>query len=452
MTYMEKRRALVMGTGISGIGAAEVLLKQGWNVVLSDVADRMDSKKKEKLTRMGVQLCFGPQQAELVNDIDKVVVSPAIPRENPAAAEALRRGIPLVGDIELAWEIAKAPILAITGTNGKTTATALLGDMIRFAGIPGEAAGNIGVSLCEAALRVPKEGLIAAELSSFQLEFIDRFRPHGAAILNITPDHFERHHTMEEYVRVKSRIFENMKPGDFILLNRNDAYTEALTEKAPIPVYLFDSAGPVSEGACISEGKLRIRLEGKEIILCGTDELLLFGKHNWENCLAAAFLACVGGVSVESIRYALKHFRGLEHRIEFVRTVRGVKYYNDSKATNTDSAIKALESFEQPVILIAGGHDKQTSLEEFMGTVRKRTKHLILIGDSSERFAEEAKRAGITSLAAADTMEHAVQQAARDAIPGDIVLLSPACSSFDMYSCYEERGLDFKHIVNHLNE
>lgn len=445
------KKVLVLGAGISGRGAALVLAKRGYDVVISDLADHIGDKKKPLLDA-GVQFCFGPQGDVLLDGMDMVVVSPAVPAENPIVRGADRRGIPVLSEVEVAYRIAKAPILGVTGTNGKTTTTTLLGLMLKEAGIPSVVAGNIGASLSLEVEDVPEDGRIAAELSSFQLEFIDKFHPMAAVILNITPDHMERHHTMEAYAAAKARIFENMDMSNALLLNANDPYTPKLKAMAETHtnVYLLDHSHEVENGACVKDGTMVLHVKGEEITLIPVSEMQLKGLQNVDDALAASFLAYMGGVDAESIRKVLRSFKGLEHRIEYVRTLDGVKYINDSKGTNVDATLKAINSFKEPVILIAGGHDKETPIDDFMAYVRDHTKHLVLMGEAAPRFHKAAEKAGITSMELADSMKDAVLRARKAAQPGDVVLLSPACSSFDMYTCMEERGRDFKNIVNHL--
>ena len=405
------RNVLILGAGIRGLGAAPVLLKHGVSVLISDLKDTIqDKKEKEALSERGAVFVFGTQTESLLDGIDTVVVSPVIPAENPIVAAAVKKRIPVISEIELAYRVTKATILAITGTNGKTTTTTLLGSMISHSGKPFALAGNLGISMSREAELVPSDGLIAAEVSSFQLEFIESFKPKAAVILNITPDHLERHHTMEAYIAAKARIFENMDQSDCLLLNA----------ESPLVYGLKDE-------------KLK-------------------GAQNMEDCLAAAFLANEGGVSPEVIISSLKSFEPLPNRIEFVRTINEVSYYNDSKATNTDAAIKGMEAFSKPVILIAGGYDKGTDLTEFMDVVKTHVKELILLGAAADRFEKAAAEAGVSkaSIHRADSMADAVKQGQKFAKPGDIVILSPACSSFDMYHNMEERGMDFKRIVNSL--
>ena len=447
------KKVLILGAGISGLGAAHVLLRHGEEVLISDLKDTIhDKNEKAALKEQGAQFVFGPQTVDLLDGVDTVVVSPVIPRENVVVSAALERGLPVISEVELAYQVTQAKILAITGTNGKTTTTTLLGSMLSHSGKPFALAGNLGISLSREAELLPASGWIAAEVSSFQLEFIQTFQPKAAVILNITPDHLERHHTMEAYVAAKARIFENMDDTDCILLNAEDPYTPELQKKAEAHTHvcLLSTEHAVDEGAFLDGDWLVLRRKGEEIRLCPTSELQLKGKQNYQDVLAAAFLAHEGGVSTENIVAAMKSFTALPNRIEFVRKINGVSYYNDSKATNTDAAIKGMEAFDEPVILIAGGYDKGTPLSDFMGVVKQHTKELILLGAAAERFQKAAEEAGVSSIHRVKDMKEAVLLGKRLAHEGDVVILSPACSSFDMYHNMEERGMDFKRIVNSL--
>lgn len=447
------KKVLILGAGISGLGAAHVLLRHGAEVLISDLKDTIkDKKEKAALEEQGAIFRFGQQTEELLDGVDTVVVSPVIPRENVVVSAALSKNIPVMSEVELAYQVTKAKILAITGTNGKTTTTTLLGSMLSHSGKPFALAGNLGISLSREAELLPSTGWIAAEVSSFQLEFINTFQPKAAVILNITPDHLERHHTMDAYVAAKARIFENMDETDCILLNAEDPYTPKLREMAEshTHVCLLSTAHEVEEGAYLDGDQLVIRRHGENIYLCRTEELQLKGKQNYQDVLAAAFLAHEGGVPTDIIISSMKTFTALPNRIEFVRKLDNVSYYNDSKATNTDAAIKGMEAFEKPVVLIAGGYDKGTPLEDFMEKVKCHTKELILLGAAAERFELAAKAAGVSSIHRVKDMAEAVLLGRKLAKPGDVVILSPACSSFDMYHNMEERGMDFKRIVNTL--
>ena len=447
------KHVLILGAGISGLGAAHVLLRNGIHVLISDLKDTVqDKKEKAALLELGGQFKFGPQTIDLLQGIDTVVVSPVIPKENTVVAAALKQGIPVISEVELAYQVTKAKILAITGTNGKTTTTTLLGSMLNHSGKPFALAGNLGISLAREAELLPSNGWIAAEVSSFQLEFIKTFCPTAAVILNITPDHLERHHTMAAYVAAKARIFENMNEDNCILLNAEDPYTEELKNQAETHTHvcLLSTQHPVEEGAYLDGDWLVLRRKGETIRLCETKELKLKGKQNYQDVLAAAFLAHEGGVPTDVIVSAIKSFTSLPNRIEFVRKLHDVSYYNDSKATNTDASIKGMEAFDEPVILIAGGYDKETPLSEYMKVVKKHTKELILLGAAADRFEKAAKEAGVSSIHRVKDMIEAVTLGQQLAKPGDVVILSPACSSFDMYHNMEERGMDFKRIVKKL--
>ena len=446
------RNVLVLGTGISGFGAAHVLLRHGCAVVVSDLHEIKNQKEEESLVREGASFRTGPQTEELLEGMDTVVLSPVIPRENPVVAAALARGIPVVSEIELAQVYGKAGILAVTGTNGKTTTTSLLGDMLKESGRPYAAAGNIGASLSLAADSLPGNGWIAAEVSSFQLEFIDQFHPRAAVVLNVTPDHMERHHTMEAYAAAKARIFENMGPSDALLLNREDPWAQGMAEKARARVYWMSTEEELPEGACLSGGRLVLRLDGKEIFLCTEEELPIKGHHNVQNALAASFLAIWSGAGLSAVQKALSAYHARPHRVEYVCTIGGVSYYDDSKATNTDAAEKAMASFPHPVVLIAGGHDKETPLGSFMASVKAHARALVLLGEAAPRFRKAAEEAGVSTIVMASSMEDAIEKGARAAEKGDAVLLSPACSSFDMYHSYGERGDDFKARVRAMKE
>ena len=449
------KKVLILGAGISGLGAAHVLLRHGVEVLISDLKDSIqDRKEKAALTEQGAVFQFGPQSEALLDGVDTVVVSPVIPRENPVVSAALAKSIPVISEVELAYGVTKASILAITGTNGKTTTTTLLGSMLEHSGKPFALAGNLGISLAREAELLPADGWIAAEVSSFQLEFINHFHPKAAVILNITPDHLERHHTMEAYVAAKARIFENMDETNVILLNAEDPYTPSLKKQAETHTHvcLLSTEHEVEEGAYLDGDWLVLKRKGETIRLCQTKDLQLKGKQNYQDVLAAAFLAHEGGVPVDVIVSTMKAFTALPNRIEFVRKCKGVSYYNDSKATNTDAAIKGMQAFDQPVLLIAGGYDKGTPLEDFMQMVKKHTKELILLGAAAERFEQAAKAAGVASIHRVKDMKEAVLLGQKLAQPGDVVILSPACSSFDMYRNMEERGMDFKRIVKGLSE
>ena len=447
-------KIVIVGAGKSGIAAAELLLSAKAVPVLFDSNEKTDPEEVRKKLPEGAQvkILVGALPAQELDEISLAVFSPGVAVDTPFADRIRERAIPIWGEVELGYAFLKGRLIAITGTNGKTTTTALTGQIMRDYYPSVFVVGNIGDPITAEVSATREDSVTVAEISSFQLETADAFHPQVSAILNITPDHLERHHTMEAYAAAKGRIFENMGSEDSLLLNADDAYTPQFAEKASAHVYLLSTSAKVEEGAYLSaEGMLRLRIDGRDIDLVPEKELQIRGHHNVEDALAAAFLAYQGGVPLSAIRDALRSYHALEHRVEYVRTFRGVAYYNDSKATNTDAAEKALGAFHEPVLLIAGGHDKGTPLTSFMQCVRGHVRQLILLGQAAERFRQAAAEAGIDRIVMAKSMEDAVQQAAAMAEPGDVVLLSPACSSFDMYHSYGERGRDFKRIVQALS-
>ena len=452
MEYKGKH-ILVLGAGESGIGAAHVLGSLGAKTVLNDYKEvALSEDVRNTLNDVGVEIIMGRQGNDLLNGVDRVIVSPGLSLEIPILQEALARHISIVGEVELAYEVCKAPILGITGTNGKTTTTTLLTEVMRGTDHPVLVGGNIGDSLSEAAFRAPAHGLLVAELSSYQLETIDTFTPHGAIVLNVTPDHLTRHKTMENYAACKANIFRNQTEHDFVVLNQDDPIVAAMAQEAHSQVLWISQSQPVDAGAYFAEGICYAVKDGRAFPVISQADIHIPGSHNIENILAVIALAYALGVSVDTIASTIKTFTGVEHRLERVATIDGVTYYNDSKATNVDSVVKALDAFDQPVILLAGGHDKLTPLDDFMQVVKVHTKELILMGEAADRFENAAKVAGITHIHRADSMKNAVQIGHDLASQGDIVLLSPACSSFDWYSCFEERGEDFKNVVKAMQE
>ena len=453
MELMNKN-VLVIGAGISGFAAAKISKKFGANVTLSDAKNEVDLKYNfDELRGVGINLVFGKQTENLLNGVDLVIVSPAVPLRIPILQAALNKKIPVISEVELAYNLAKSPICAVTGTNGKTTTVTLLGLLLASQFDNVGVGGNIGVALSEVALEVGEGGYIAAEISSYQMEATNNFKPHISAILNVTPDHLKRHGSMEIYQAMKEKIFAQETSDDFLILNYDDEKVREIKSRAGCKVFYFSRKKILDEGAYIDGDKLIIKIGGKIYEVCTIAELGIKGGHNVENALAATMTAYLAGVTIENIRSVLKSFQGVEHRIEFVREIDGVKYYNDSKATNTDSAIKALETFDGHINLIAGGDDKLTDLTEFLTLVNQRVDNLILVGDAAKRFKDDAIKNGFNAekiFEAGYSMEKAVDIAKKISTPPQIVLLSPACASFDMYDNFEERGKDFKRIVNEL--
>ena len=444
---LANKNILVIGAARSGIAAAKIARELGANVTLSDSNTELD------VAIDGVEVKLGKQTDELLRGVDLIIVSPAVPIKIPVLKSAIAQDIKIISEVELAFDLAKSPICAVTGTNGKTTTVTLLGLLLKEKFSRVGVGGNIGVPLSEVALEVGEGSYIAAEISSYQMEATKNFHPHISAILNVTPDHLKRHGSMEVYRLMKERIFAQQTAEDFLVLNFDDELTRDMIHRANCRVIYFSRAVELAEGAFVKNNSLVIKFGGETHELCTVDKLGIKGWHNVENALAASMIAYLAGVEVEKISRVLKTFHGVEHRIEFVRELDGVKYFNDSKATNTDSAIKALETFAGHIILIAGGDDKGTDLTDFLKLVNERVDRLILIGDAAARFKSCAIESGYPAdkiLEAGYSMDFAVDLAEDISQPGQIVLLSPACASFDMYSDFEERGRDFKRIVGEL--
>ena len=355
----------------------------------------------------------------------------------------------MIGEVELAYAFGKGDVLAITGTNGKTTTTSLLGEIMKNYQDDVYIVGNIGNPYTAVAGQMNENTITVAEMSSFQLESIVDFRPKVSAILNFTPDHLNRHHTMEAYVNAKKNIARNQGPQDYCILNYEDGLTREFGKKVKAQVLYFSSQRKLEKGIYLEDGNIIYR-DGEEVSVCRVDELQLLGTHNYENVMAAVAMAYVYGVPMETIRKSIKEFKGVEHRIEYVTEKNGVAYYNDSKGTNPDAAIKGIQAMNRPTVLIGGGYDKDSAYTDWIESFDGKVKKLVLLGATKEKIAKDANACGFKDYLFADTFEEAVLTAAKIAMPGDAVLLSPACASWDMFPSYEVRGEKFKEIVNSL--
>lgn len=447
----QNKKVLVLGAGISGTSVAAVLRQQGAVVTLNDEKSAEKFNKDfSQLIDLGVVLALGYQDETLLEGIDFVVVSPGISIFIPLIKLAKERGITVISEVEVAYQLCQAPILAITGTNGKTTTTTLLGEMIKSTQKEVVVGGNIGLALSQEVSGISENGVVVAEISSFQLEGIREFCPHIAAILNITPDHLDRHHSMQNYIEAKSRLFSNQGSLDYLVLNYDDEVVRQMAKKAGGKVFFFSRLTELSNGIFVRDGEIVIEWEGTCLSVAPISSIKLPGAHNVENVLAACAMAFLAGVSTQTIAEVIKNFTGVEHRIEPVRQIDGVVYYNDSKATNPESSIKALEAFSSPLILIAGGRDKNTDLSPFMQLISEKVQHLILLGEAKQRFHEAATEFGVKNIHLVDSIQEAVGLAQTLAQPSFVVLLSPACSSYDMFKNYEERGKIFKELVQQL--
>ncbi|GMA99700.1 UDP-N-acetylmuramoyl-L-alanine--D-glutamate ligase [Pelosinus sp. IPA-1] len=446
------KRVLVLGAGISGISVACVLQNRGAQVTLSDSKPQELLKNKDFscIHESGVTLALGRQDEGLLEGVDWVVVSPGISINIPLIKSAKSRNIKVMSEIEVAYQICPAPILAVTGTNGKTTTTTLIGEMVKTTDRNVVVGGNIGLALSQEVAEVGEKGIVVAEISSFQLEGSIDFRPRVAAILNITPDHLDRHHSMENYIAMKERIFANQTSDDYIVLNYDDLTVREMASKVPSKVFFFSRQTELTSGIFVKDGMIIIKWQGKNYAVVPVSKIQLRGGHNIENVLAACGVAFFAGVSLSAMVKTLINFTGVEHRIEMVSTINGVTYYNDSKATNPESSIKALEAFDKNIILIAGGRDKNTDLTVFMQLIKEKVDHLILLGEAKERFEEAAIAQGVNQIHSVTSLAAAVQLAQQIAKKTQVVLLSPACASYDMFASYEERGKLFKKLVYEL--
>lgn len=445
------KAVLVYGIGISGCGAADILARSGKRVLLyNDAEHEIEPDLKKLLAETGGQVVIGGGE-KLLDEVEEVILSPGISLENPLVQEAMRRGINVTGEAELAYRNYKGHIIGITGTNGKTTTTILVGEMLATLPCVTKVGGNIGMALTKEVETMPENSWLAAELSSFQLETVQNFRAEIAVILNLTPDHLTRHHTMEAYGAAKCNIFKNQHPEDVTLLNFDDPIVKSWGGLVPGRLCWFSRKEILPQGIYMAGGDFVIAWEDYKEVICNKKDLQIFGGHNEENVLAAIGAAFFAGVEPCNIAAVLKNFKGVVHRIEYTATINGVPYYNDSKATNTDSTIKALEAFENGrLILIAGGRDKLTPLDEMMQLAKTKVDAMILLGEAAERFKEAAEKAGIADIRMAGSMREAVELAHKIAAEPQTVLLSPACASFDMFTGFPQRGCCFKEIVAEL--
>lgn len=451
MNFVNKK-VVVLGVGISGNAVAKLAKELGAIVTLSDSNTEIAKKYDlDELRKCGVTVELGPQSDRLISEIDYLILSPGVPMAVPLVQQAIANGVEVMSEVEVAYRLCKVPMYAVTGTNGKTTTTTLLGEFMKKLGTEVGVGGNIGVALSSEVHRVGEKGCVVAEISSYQLEASSQFNPHIVAILNVTPDHIARHGSIDNYQKVKEQIFSHHTKDDYVVLNYDDARVKSMADRANSTVMFFSRLHELEEGAFVKDQWLTIQWQGQSYRICTVDDVKIKGGHNIENALAAAGVAFLAGVSIEAMAQVLKEFPGVEHRIEPVTTIDGVGYFNDSKATNPESSIKALEAFDGHIILIAGGHDKNTDLTEFMQLIKAKVDALILIGNAAERFKEAAITNGITNIHETGySMEEAVSLAHKIAKAPQVVLLSPACASYDMFDGFEERGRVFKELVYKL--
>ena len=449
---LQGKKVLVFGSGKSGIGASDLLAKVGAFPVIYDGNAETDKDAVVHKTdgTYPVNVYAGELPKEVQDSLDLVVLSPGVPTDLPLVKSFYEQGLPVWGEVELAYRVGDGEVLAITGTNGKTTTTALLGKIMQDARESVFVVGNIGTPYTSKALEMKPNSVTVAEISSFQLETIDEFAPKVSAILNITEDHLNRHHTMEEYIRVKELITENQGTEDVCVLNYEDEVLREFGKHLTPRVVYFSSGRKLDEGIYLDGNKIILKDGEKEIEVVKTEDLKLLGKHNFENVMAAVAMAYYDGVSMDSIRKSICEFTAVAHRIEYVTEKKGVVYYNDSKGTNPDAAIKGIQAMNRPTLLIGGGYDKQSGYDEWIEAFDGKVRYLVLIGQTKEKIKEAAEKHGFHDIILCEDLKEAVKVCEEKARPGDAVLLSPACASWGQFDNYEQRGDMFKEYVRNL--
>jgi len=446
---LNHKRVLVVGLGKSGVASALFLKSRGARVTVSDTKPETELRNEILLLlEHGITVETGGHGDRTFREQDLIVVSPGMAVDAPQLVQARTLGEPVIGEIELAARFLTGPIAAITGANGKTTTTSLAGEIVAAGNFPTLVGGNIGTPAISFVDQAGPATWIVLEVSSFQLETIVEFRPRIAVILNITPDHLDRHKTFANYVNAKARVFENQQQDDFTVLNADDPTTAGLSERTHAQVFWFSRKKEIEKGALVRGAHIYFRDGEREREIMPLAELPLKGAHNLENVLAGVSIGMLVGCQPEQIRHAVRNFKAVEHRLEFVAKVAGVDYYNDSKATNVDATIKALESFPANIHLILGGKDKGSDYTVLNDLLRQRVKCVYTIGAAAAKI--ESQIQGAAEVEHAETLENAIQRASTSAVPGDVVLLAPACASFDQFQSYEHRGRMFKEIVHSL--
>ncbi len=449
---IKDKKILVVGLGKSGIAACQAMVRLGAEVSVQDSKreDDVDPQLITFLKGRGVSCYFDRVPCD-IGIYDMMILSPGVSPELPFIKEAREKGVEIIGELEIAYRIGKGRYAAITGTNGKTTTTTLVGEIFKAAKRKTYVVGNIGVAVISASLDAEEDAWMVTETSSFQLETTRYFKPQVSAILNLSPDHLNRHHTMKAYGEAKAKIFANQTEGDYLVINCDDKECMKLAKNCRAKVVPFSRKQELSFGAYKAGDSIVIKTENGDIIeICKVQDLKIIGDHNLENALAAAAVAFFSGVEPAVIGKTLTEFSGVEHRLEYCGTVDGVKYYNDSKGTNIDAAVTAVRAVKEPIVLIAGGDGKGQVFDELIQNFAGKVKKMILLGRDAPKIEEAAKRAGFTDYVYCRDMDECVRTAAETAEKGDAVLLSPACASWDMYANFEQRGEHFKNCVNRL--
>jgi UDP-N-acetylmuramoylalanine--D-glutamate ligase len=452
MMDLKNKRVLVVGLGKSGLSAAMFLRGQGARVTVSDTRSAVALEKEiPALLEAGIMVESGGHGLLTFRRQDLIVVSPGVPMDTPEVKQVIAFGLPVIGELELASRYLQGHVVAITGSNGKTTTTTLVGKIFADAGVPTLVGGNIGLPVIDLVAKSTPKTVCVLEVSSFQLETVEEFHPWIAVVLNITPDHLDRHGSFESYVAAKERIFARQNASDFLVLNADDRVTQMCAARATSEVFWFSATKAVRRGAFVRDGVIVwVEKEGGETEpVMPVSEIHLKGAHNVENVLAAVCTARLAEIPAESVRASAAGFRAVEHRLELVRKFNDVEYYNDSKATNVDAAMKAVASFPGGIHLILGGKDKDSDYGVMADMLKKRVKVVYTVGSAAEKIERQLR--GVVKMVSAQTIETAVAKAAKAALPGDVVLLSPACSSFDQFENYEHRGRVFRQSVSELD-
>ena len=452
--WLKGKEVLVVGLGKSGIAAINALQKMGVLLTIQDSKDlsKVDNKVIDLFNKAKIKYSFGEDPADM-SIFDLIVVSPGVSLQLGFIEDAKAKGIPIIGEVELAYRCGKGKYYAITGTNGKTTTTTLVGEIFKNSGAKTVVAGNIGNAVLTEAMDADEDTILVTETSSFQLESIVDFKPKISAILNLTPDHMDRHKTMTAYGEAKGNIMFNQDKDDYIVVNFDDKNCLTLISGARAKVVPFSRKEPLMFGAFVKEDKIVILNEEENIVeFCRVDELQIRGTHNLENVLAAVAMTYFAGIDPQVITDTLKEFGGVAHRLEPCGEVEGVEFINDSKGTNPDAAIKAIEAIDTKIVLIAGGYDKNSNFDSFVGSFGDKVKDVVLLGATAVKIKGTAEQIGYVNTIMVKDMKTCVEEAFRRAEPGDTVLLSPACASWDMYNSFEERGDDFKNCVEELRK
>lgn len=443
-------RVLVVGFAITGRPLVEFLHRKGAHITLTDVkSEQLLGESLEEVKHIPFDKILGghPSDLEAYGKPEMIIVSPGVPLDLKFIKDFKMLKIPIIGEIELAYQFIKNPLIAITGTNGKTTTTALTGEIFEIGGKKPEVVGNIGIPIIEKVDAVSEDQCFVMEVSSFQLETINKFRPTTAALLNITPDHLNRHGSMETYASLKFRIFENQLENDVAVINADDSTCMRLSNQVKSRICYFSRLHPQKNGIFLKGSKMMLRWDDEEKQIINIENIRIPGAHNIENAMAATGLAIASGIPTEAIREGLMSFKGVEHRIEQVAQIDGVTYVNDSKATNPDAAMKAIEAINAPIILLAGGMDKHNDFTDLFKTFNHKVTHVIVYGETADQLMKTAQDIKFQNIVKVKDLEEAVHRASNLATKGHTVLLSPACASWDMYPSYEHRGNHFKEVV-----